>query len=406
MERDFLMLNKMFKLLIIISSFVASGAAEAYVYTGSVKSPYAVQSSTGIYSHQAGVYGRRRIVAVSKEDCTYQIKLCLDEYCYDEYDGYKNCQKNTLTDFHGVVDTCLGALSSQSDRYSYANGCLAYRDSAINSYLKQMKQFQRYHRSLEECEVAEDELRAAQKCYGIAISKGGAWSKNLKETLVKACGEEVPGGSELMVEEFFNAGYMGADWAGWAANFGTLNMTGKKEGWQEMVDATLARYIDQRKVACGEGEYTVSQMGEKSSELKSSGDALRTGMVMAIVANSEKKAAEADTVGQVHVVDGSVVTAYFGDEDATTIAMDIGTALAHEARGNDGNAYVKGMGDALPSSISNGDVIVFDNNKGQCYVFQVMDVEGALVKELTNSKLRKLGKKNPYLEAARQRCYK
>jgi len=192
---------------------------------------------------------RRRVRArnVTKDDCLYQTKTCLDEFCYDEYDGYEKCKNNSITDFYGLVENCMGALPSTNDRVSYQRSCKPFMDSSINDYLKQIKSARRYQTDMNRCDDSRETLDAANACYGIAIARGNAKSKTLKSLLKTACGEKVKGGSELMVEEFWGAGYMGADGAGWLTNFAMLNFASKQHEWQKMVDATLARYIDRKR---------------------------------------------------------------------------------------------------------------------------------------------------------------
>ncbi len=340
----------------------------------------------------------RKAMSFSKDDCEYEIKLCLDEYCYDEFDGYKNCRDKNIEEFNQVIDSCFTGMPSAVLRDTYRNQCKSYIVSGVNSYVKQMKQFLNYQTTMKECDNAKDMVRAAQACYGIAITKGAnSWNKDLRNTLDLACGSSVAGGSDIMVEEFFSAGYMGTDGAGWLANFGMLNFTSKKNGWEKVIDAILARYIDIKKTECGEGEYDVSQVGQAASQLQSQGDALRVGVAAGIVANVAEKQQEKQVIEEASVIYLDLVGKISGYTHE-----DLKIALQNYKSNTNilGNPaviidYLKGSA----AKIKEGTLIAVKTESG-CYAYRVNDARASSLTKLGTDNINKYTASNPQLKAA------
>ncbi|MHA1550189.1 MAG: hypothetical protein ACTSXV_01905 [Alphaproteobacteria bacterium] len=375
-------------------------------------SGYSMYSNPGSPIYHAE--GRSRVRTVRKEDCVYEIKTCLDEFCYDEYDGYEACKDNGITDFYGVVETCLGSTANSVQRKSYAKSCKPYMDSAINNYIKQIKSFRRYQMDMDECEDARTTLKAAQSCYGIAVARGGAKSKTLKSLLTKACGGEIEGGGELMVEEFWGAGHMGADAAGWATNFAMLNFGSKQHGWQKVVDATLARYIDIKRVACGEGEYTVGEVGKYSAKLTNAGDAARLGVASAILKKNMQTQQQANSVGEVQFLDvqnesGDTmfdgVNPASGESDAQ---HRLSVATMALATGKTVGNYTQGLEDIYYETPTAGDVLIWYQYKEspKCYTFIVMDPDTGGVEPISKIRLQQMKMINKELERYYEKCFK
>ncbi|MBN1783396.1 MAG: hypothetical protein JW812_00310, partial [Alphaproteobacteria bacterium] len=356
---------------------------------------------------------RPKVKSVTKEDCRYQTKICLDEFCLDEYDGYKKCKDNSITDFYGLVETCMDALPTGNERASYRRSCQPYMDSVINDYLKQMKSFMRYQTDMNKCDLSRDRLEAAQACYGIAISRGGAKSKTLKSLLTKACGDDVTGGSELMVEEFWGAGYMGADGAGWLANFAMLNFGSKQHGWQKVVDATLARYIDRKRVDCGEGEYTVGEVGKYSAKLVNAGDALRLGAASAILKKNMQTQEAANSVGNVIFLDtqtktGSYNTPINPAASESDAQMHLAKATKALALGKSFPVSIEDLNEIYYTAPVAGDVLIWyqHNQSTKCYTFVVKDPSEGDLEPVSRRQFESLKMLNKELTSYYDKCFK
>ncbi|MHA1541213.1 MAG: hypothetical protein ACTSXL_01115 [Alphaproteobacteria bacterium] len=353
---------------------------------------------------------RRRVRArnVTKDDCLYQTKTCLDEFCYDEYDGYEKCKNNSITDFYGLVENCMGALPSTNDRVSYQRSCKPFMDSSINDYLKQIKSARRYQTDMNRCDDSRETLDAANACYGIAIARGNAKSKTLKSLLKTACGEKVKGGSELMVEEFWGAGYMGADGAGWLTNFAMLNFASKQHEWQKMVDATLARYIDRKRVECGEGEYTVGEVGKYSAKLVNAGDALRLGVAGAILNKQMQTDQAANAINNIILFDIETPTGNFpGINPAVSLEN------AQQRLGLCTGSVTAGRGGGELDSLyfnppTAGDVLIWyqKTQTPKCFVFLVKDPSAGNLEPIDKRLLERMKMANPALTPYYDKCFK
>ncbi len=356
---------------------------------------------------------RRRVRArnITKDDCLYQTKSCLDEFCLDEYDGYEKCKNNSITDFYGLVENCMGALPSINDRVSYKRSCKPFMDSSINDYLKQIRSARRYQTDMNRCDTWREKLDAAQSCYGIAIARGNAKSKTLKSLLHKACGEKVKGGGELMVEEFWGAGYMGADGAGWIANFAMLNFASKQHEWQKMVDATLARYIDRKRVECGEGEYTVGEVGKYSAKLVNAGDALRLGVAGAILNKQMQTDQSANAINNIILFDIETPTGNFPGINPAVDQVDAQQKLASstialmEGRGF---PQVPDLEDLYFTQPTAGDVLVWyqKTQNPRCYMFLVKDPSAGNLEPIDRRLFERMKMANPDLTPYYDKCFK
>lgn len=398
----------------LLAVFCLSASAGVAQYSHSSTSSYRPHN-TGERLYRSKFYHTKRrpkVKSIRKEDCAYQIRVCLDEFCTDEFDGYKKCKNNGITDFYGVVETCMEALPTGDERASYRRSCKPYMDSVINDYLKQMKSFMRYQTDMDKCDRSRERLEAAQSCYGIAIARGGARSKTLKSLLTKACGEDVAGGSELMVEEFWGAGYMGADGAGWLANFAMLNFGSKQHGWQKMVDATLARYIDRKRVDCGEGEYTVGEVGKYSAKMTNAGDALRLGVASAILKKNMETQQAATSVGNVIFLDtqtpsGSYTTPVnpaAGEADAQIRLAKATKALALSKTFTSDEA----LNEIYYAAPIAGDVLIWyqHNQSKKCYTFVVKDPSEGDLEPVSKRQLQSMKMLNKALAAYYDKCFK
>ncbi len=399
--------------LLAIFCLSASSGFALYSSTSSYR-PY----KTGDRMHRSKYYHndrRTNFKTVTKPDCVYQTKVCLDEFCLDINGSYEKCKNNSITDFYGLVENCMGALPSSDQRINYTRSCKPYMDSSINDYLKQMQSFRKYQTSMNDCDTSRETLKAAQSCYGIAIARGGARSKTLKSLLKKACGKKVSGGGELMVEEFWGAGYMGADGAGWMANFAMLNFGSKQHGWQKMVDATLASYIDRKRVDCGEGEYTVGERGKFSAKLTSSGDAMRLGVASAILKKNTQTQEMAQSVGDVILLDtqnesgsnsydANEINPAVGESDAQKRLSTATMALAN------GKTFIRDfeLEEIYYSPPKSGDVLIWyqHNRPTKCYVFLVKNPTEGDLQAISKREFQNMKMLNQDISTYYDKCYK
>ena len=199
-------------------------------------------------------------------ECLSEIDYCFHRYCFDKKtlnDGvYSKCGAISPANILINVEECLKTRSVIKE-LDLTKGCKKNSYTRVLSLIENKDKIEKgLIKNTKSCQYATNMLQAAKNCYAIMISSDGSFSRDIYEKLNNSCGEQISGEAD-MVKRFFNAGDYGlSDVDMVNALRASGQNTVKRENWRQVVDATLAGYMEIAELSCGEEDYKITKVND------------------------------------------------------------------------------------------------------------------------------------------------